>query len=86
MCPIREPLRHRAREREVNRTLSYPDYLDLRDRNRSFEDLAAFNNFFAGLDAGGGVSRAMAFEVTGNFFDVFRLQPYAGRFFRASDE
>jgi hypothetical protein len=22
---------------------SYPDYLDLRDRNRSFEDLAAFN-------------------------------------------
>ena len=24
-------------------THSYPDYLDLRDRNRSFEDLAAFN-------------------------------------------
>src|SRR5271157_1856465 len=31
---------------------SYPNYIDLRDRNRSFESLAAFNFVFAGLDAG----------------------------------
>src|ERR1017187_5306255 len=31
---------------------SYPDYLDLRDRSRSFDDLAAFNPSPAGLDAG----------------------------------
>lgn len=67
-------------------TLSYPDYRDLRDRNRSFDDLAAYNNFYAGLDAGGYVSRAWVDEVTGNYFDVFRLQPYLGRFFHASDE
>src|SRR5262249_53799303 len=33
---------------------SYPNYVDLRDRNRSFEDLAAFNMVFLGLDAGSG--------------------------------
>jgi len=31
---------------------SYPDYLDLRDRNRSFEGLAAYNITQAGLDTG----------------------------------
>ncbi len=32
--------------------LSYPDYLDLRDRNRSFDGLAAYNNTEVGLDTG----------------------------------
>src|SRR5438874_11924598 len=31
---------------------SYPDYLDMRDRNRSFEDLAAYHITQAGLDTG----------------------------------
>ena len=31
---------------------SYPNYVDLRDRNRSFEALAAFNFAFVGLDTG----------------------------------
>ena len=66
--------------------LSYPDYLDLRDRNRSFEGLAAYNNGQAGLDTGDNPSRAFVDEVTGNYFDVFGIQPYLGRFFHASDE
>ena len=31
---------------------SYPDYLDLRDRNRSFQGLAAYSITEAGLDTG----------------------------------
>ena len=31
---------------------SYPDYLDLRDRNRSFDGLAAYCGAQAGLDTG----------------------------------
>lgn len=31
---------------------SYPNYRDLRERNHSFEDLAAFNFAFVGLDTG----------------------------------
>jgi predicted permease len=66
--------------------LSYPDYLDLRDRNSSFEGLAAYNNTLVGLDTGDNPSRAFVDEVTGNYFDVFGIQPYLGRFFHASDE
>ncbi len=66
--------------------LSYPDYLDLRDRNHSFEGLAAYNNIQVGLDTGDNSSRAFVDEVSGNYFDVFRIQPYLGWFFHASDE
>ena len=65
---------------------SYPDYLDLRDRNRSFDGLAAFNIASAGLDAGDTPTTAWVLEVTGNYFDVLHIQPYLGRFIHASDE
>jgi predicted permease len=65
---------------------SYPDYLDLRDRNRSFQHLAAYNSLQAGLDADGNPVRAFIDEVTGNYFDAFGIQPYLGRFIHASDE
>ena len=65
---------------------SYPDYLDLRDRNRSFDDLAAYNIDLAGLDTGENPSRVWIEEASGNYFDVLRLQPYLGHFFHASDE
>jgi predicted permease len=65
---------------------SYPNYLDLRDRNRSFDGLAADNITQAGLDTGKNPSQAWLYEVTGNYFDVLGLQPYLGRFFHAADE
>jgi predicted permease len=65
---------------------SYPNYLDLRDRNHSFEDLAAFNMVFAGLDTGKDPSVFNGFATSGNYFDVLRIQPYLGRFFHSSDE
>jgi predicted permease len=65
---------------------SYPDYLDLRDRNRSFEDLAAYNVTGVGLDTGNNPSSAWILETTGNYFDALGAQPYLGRFFHASDE
>jgi predicted permease len=66
---------------------SYPNYLDLRDRNRSFDNLAAFNMVLGvGLDTGKDPTVANAFATTGNYFDVLRIQPYLGRFFHASDE
>jgi predicted permease len=65
---------------------SYPNYIDLRDRNRSFEALAAFNFVFVGLDTGRSPARAGGFAVTGNYFDVLGIHPYLGRFFHSSDE
>ena len=65
---------------------SYPNYVDLRDRNRSFDQLAAFTFSFAVLDTGGDPIRANGFGATGNYFDVLKIQPYLGRFFSSSDE
>ena len=65
---------------------SYPNYIDLRDRNHSFEDLAAFSMVFAGLDTGKDPSVFNGFATSGNYFDVLRIQPYLGKFFHASDE
>jgi predicted permease len=71
---------------EHNMWESYPDYRDLRDRNRSFDGLAAFSVDQVGLDTGENPSRTWINLVTGNYFDVLALQPYVGRFFHGSDE
>jgi predicted permease len=65
---------------------SYPDYLDLRQRNRSFDDVAVFAIRQSGLDTGKDPSNVWQYETSGNYFDVLRIQPYLGRFFHASDE
>jgi predicted permease len=65
---------------------SYPDYLDLRDRNRSFDGLAGFTIAQAGLDTGENPLHAWVYEASGNYFDVLRIKPYLGRVFHASDE
>ena len=65
---------------------SYPDYLDMRERNRSFEDIAGYNIDLGGLEVGGESTRTWLFTVTGNYFDVLGIRPYVGRFFHASDE
>ncbi|MGC1461186.1 MAG: ABC transporter permease [Terracidiphilus sp.] len=65
---------------------SYPDYLDLRDRNRAFEGLTGYIVAPANLDTGNNPQQAWAYEVTGNYFDVMGVQPYLGRFFHLADE
>ena len=65
---------------------SYPDYQDVRDRNRSFDGVLAFNFAQVGLDNGGDPSPIWLYEASGNYFDTLGIQPYLGRFFHSSDE
>ncbi len=66
---------------------SYPDYLDLRDRNRTFESLVIFDIVGSvGVDTGGNPSTAWPYLSSGNYFDALGIQPYLGRFFHAADE
>jgi hypothetical protein len=65
---------------------SYPNYIDLRDRNHSFEGLAASAFAHDGLGTGTGAESAWGFATSGNYFDVLGVQPYLGRVFHASDE
>ena len=66
---------------------SYPDYLDLRDRNRTFESMVMSNIIGpVGVDTGGNPSTAWPYLASGNYFDALGIQPYLGRFYHASDE
>lgn len=65
---------------------SYPDYRDLRDRNRSFDAIAGYDIEQVGVEIGGNSSTAWVIEATGNFFDALRIRPYLGRVFHAADE
>ena len=69
-----------ARGQSLN---SYPDYQDVRDRNRSFDGVLAFNFAAAGLDTGGDPSQIWLYEASGNYFDTLGIKPYLGRFFHA---
>ena len=66
---------------------SYLDYEDLRDRNRTFESLFAYEILGpVGVDSGSNPSTAWPYLASGNYFDALGIQPYRGRFFHASDE
>src|SRR4051812_14877579 len=49
---------------------SYPDYLDLRDRNRTFQSLMTFQIIGpVGIDTGGHPTTVWPFLASGNYFD-----------------
>ncbi len=66
---------------------SYPDYLDIRDRNRTFDSVIACMIIGpVGVNTGASPSTAWPYLISGNYFDALQVQPYLGRFFHASDE
>jgi predicted permease len=75
-----------ALDRQGEVAISYPNYVDLRDQNRSFDGLATYAMFGTVLDKGNDAAPATAAEASGNYFDVLEIQPYLGRFFHAADE
>jgi predicted permease len=84
--PRTESLYTIERASDKDTSTSYPDYVDLRTRNRSFEDLAAYSIPQVGLDSGEGPVATWGVEATGNYFDALGIQPFLGRFFHGSDE
>jgi predicted permease len=66
---------------------SYLDYVDLRDRNRTFESMVMTQILGpVGVDTGGSPSTAWPYLATGNYFDALGIQPYLGRFYHTADE
>ena len=68
--------------------LSYPNYLDYRDRNSVFEDLAAYKLFpdATGLGLENGADRVYGTGVTSNYFSVLGVQMALGRPFRPDED
>ena len=65
---------------------SYPNYVDLRDRNRSFESLAGWKMVFTAMDTGNDPEGVWGYAASGNYFDVLGLKPSVGRLFHSADE
>ena len=71
----------------ISPSQAYPDYLDLRDRNHTFANLAVYDIMgAAGLDTGGNPSSVWPYVVSANYFDALGVQPYLGRFLHSSDD
>jgi predicted permease len=84
--PVADRLNEIVQKQKGDDNQSYPDYLDFRARNSTFDDIAAYRLGFAGLSTGGAALRAWEYEVSGNYFDMLGVQPQLGRFFHDSDE
>ena len=65
---------------------SVPDYLDVRERSRSFASLAAYRSEWSVLGGAGASRHVDALQVTPNFFDVLGIRPSAGRIFTERED
>ena len=71
---------------EGYRTQSYPDYVDYRARNKGFRDLLAYRLNMLAFSAGATAEKRWMYEVSGNYFDMLKVQPQLGRVLHESDE
>jgi predicted permease len=69
-----------------NFTHSYPNYRDIRDRNKTFSDVAAFRLARIGLGVNGVSEPVWAYEASGNYFRMLSIQPLLGRFFQPEED
>jgi len=69
-------------------TLSYPNYQDFRDRNRSFSGVLAYTvePRPASLNSDGSAQRLYSALVSGNYFSVLQVKPALGRFFTQEED
>jgi predicted permease len=66
--------------------LSYPDYLDLRERNQVFTGLLAYDEIPVALAGGGAPQRVHGAIVSGNYFSVLGVKPALGRAFGPDED
>jgi predicted permease len=75
------------KEKSGRGNLSYLDYVDMRDRNRTFSSIDAYDVRTAmTLTTSGSAERITAPRVTSGFFRTLGVTPILGRDFRSGDE
>jgi putative ABC transport system permease protein len=65
---------------------SYPNFLDWRDQNQSFDGMAMARRDSLNLTGAGEPERLLARQVTGDFFSVLGVQPQLGRSFAPEED
>lgn len=71
---------------QPNMSVSFPDYLDWRAKQRVFVDLAARTSAGGVISGIGEPERVFGRYVTASFFPTLRVQPQIGRFFTQDEE
>jgi putative ABC transport system permease protein len=66
--------------------VSYPNYIDWRDKTRSFAGLAAFTARSVAITEGTEPARVRGQLVTANLFPLLGVQPQRGRLFRPDED
>jgi predicted permease len=73
-------------DRETNTSFSYPMYQDLRDKNEVFSGVLARGGAQMNISYEGRNDRVRGELVSGNYFDVLGVRPWAGRLFTQDDD
>ena len=68
------------------RSFSYPNYVDLRERNAAFRDVLGFAVAMVGVSEGDTTRRTFATLVSANYFPTFGVRLAAGRDFLPEEE
>ena len=89
--PVREPQRLVSVFPTILRTgearaLSYPNYVDVRDRNDVFSDLAAFHIAGMSLSRNGNNEIIYGYLASGNYFEMLGIKAVMGRTFTPEDD
>ena len=71
---------------DYDSSFSYPMYQDLRDRNDVFSGVVTRSGAQMNVSYGDQTERVRGELVSGNFFDVLGVRPWAGRLFTQDDD
>ena len=67
-------------------TISYPNFIDIRERSNAFVSAAAYDEWRTNLTGTGQPERLEGAAVNVEYFDVLGVQPALGRFFLAEED
>src|SRR6185503_4700471 len=76
----------RPGEVDAMSAMSYPNYVDFRDRNEVLAGLVVYRFVPLSLSRSGNNERIWAYEVSGNYFDVLGVKPLHGRTFLPEED
>jgi putative ABC transport system permease protein len=67
-------------------SVSYPNFVDWREQNTSFEELGAFKPTYVSLSGDGDPERLTAYQVSASLFTILRAEPHLGRSFLEEED
>lgn len=85
--PVREPHQLVVLNWGEGTNVSYPNYVDFRDRNTVFSNLAAYRYNPVSMSIQGLENfRVWGYEASGNYFETLGIEPLLGRFFGVAED